>query len=204
MLKSTLVALSLLIIAAAVYPASAQKGSPMMLTALDYAEIQQLYASYNWAIDFGQADGRDWAALWASDGMFINVVPIPKSGSCPSVSAPWRPADRGVIRATIADTKGSNMCVTTVTGSDDLAAMAKGVHAGGSLRSRHTTQNIQITPAADGAVGHAYLLQYSGATAPATLVPSGFYEDGLVKTAAGWRFKRRIRTEDLVVNAPKP
>jgi hypothetical protein len=38
------------------------------LSAQDYAEIQQLYARYNIAIDSGDAEG--WAATFTPDGMF--------------------------------------------------------------------------------------------------------------------------------------
>src|SRR5882724_9521104 len=41
---------------------------PKKLTADDYMEIQQLYASYNWAIDSGDAEG--WAAKFTPDGVF--------------------------------------------------------------------------------------------------------------------------------------
>lgn len=40
------------------------------LTAKDYMEIEQLYATYNWAIDSGDADA--WADTFVEDGVFNN------------------------------------------------------------------------------------------------------------------------------------
>jgi hypothetical protein len=40
----------------------------MPMNAIDYEEIRQLLARYNFAIDFGDADG--WAACFAGDGVF--------------------------------------------------------------------------------------------------------------------------------------
>jgi SnoaL-like domain len=43
-------------------------GAAGTLSALDYAEIQQLYARYNIAIDTGDAEG--WAATFIPEGVF--------------------------------------------------------------------------------------------------------------------------------------
>jgi hypothetical protein len=204
MTSKPVVALGLSLIAAGICPGAAQqKEGAGALSALDYAQIQQLYASYNRAVDFGDADGRDYAVLYVPDGVFVNVVPA-KAGACQPSSSPWHSADRATIRGSIADRRGANMCVTTVTGSRDLATMMKDNHVTSALSSRHANSNVQITPTADGATGFAYLFQLRVSSTPATLSPTGFYEDALVKTATGWRFKRRIRTEDAVVNQPKP
>ena len=48
----------------------AQQSIGASLTALDYAEIQQLYARYNHAIDYGDAEA--YAALFVPDGSFNN------------------------------------------------------------------------------------------------------------------------------------
>jgi hypothetical protein len=40
------------------------------LTPQDYAEIEQLYAQYNWAIDSG--DAQAWADTFVEDGVFNN------------------------------------------------------------------------------------------------------------------------------------
>lgn len=42
------------------------------LTPQDYAEIEQLYAQYNWAIDSGDAEG--YASTFTEDGVFNNFT----------------------------------------------------------------------------------------------------------------------------------
>ena len=48
----------------------AQKAGSKALTAQDLAEIQQLYAKYNWALDSGDAEG--YASTFTPDGVFNN------------------------------------------------------------------------------------------------------------------------------------
>jgi len=59
-LKKSIIAIALSAFAA--MPALAE------LTADDYTEIQQLYATYNWAIDSG--DAKAWADTFVEDGVF--------------------------------------------------------------------------------------------------------------------------------------
>ena len=67
MLKwNVLAALVFVIAVAGVSPAAAQGN----LTADDYAEINQLYARYNFTIDSGDAKG--YAETFTSDGVFLN------------------------------------------------------------------------------------------------------------------------------------
>jgi hypothetical protein len=51
--------------------AHAQKAGAA-LTAQDFAEIQQLYAKYNWTLDAGDAEG--YASTFTADGVFNNNV----------------------------------------------------------------------------------------------------------------------------------
>src|SRR5580765_4301507 len=57
---------------------------------------------------------------------------------------------------------------------------------------RHLNSNMALTPNADGAKGAIYLLLLNVGVRPATIATTGIYEDVLVKTAQGWRFKSRI------------
>jgi hypothetical protein len=68
-MRSTLLALTLAGLAAA--PLSS-RAAEMPLSAQDYAEIQQLYARYNVAIDTGDAEG--YAATFTPEGMFNNLT----------------------------------------------------------------------------------------------------------------------------------
>ena len=57
---------------------------------------------------------------------------------------------------------------------------------------RHLNSNMALTPTADGANGAIYLLLLNVGVRPATIATTGVYEDVLVRTPQGWRFKSRI------------
>jgi len=60
--------------------------------------------------------------------------------------------------------------------------------------------SIQITPAANGAAGAAYLMLWKVSTKPAEVVLTGIYTDELVKTSKDWRFKARLIEIDQPAN----
>src|SRR5690349_8742484 len=55
-------------VSAAVY---GQQKSVRSLTPQDYAEIQQLYARFNWALDSNAEDGKAYARTFTTDGEFL-------------------------------------------------------------------------------------------------------------------------------------
>jgi hypothetical protein len=57
---------------------------------------------------------------------------------------------------------------------------------------RHLNSNMVLTPTADGANASIYLLLLNVGVRPATIATTGIYEDVLVRTPQGWRFKSRI------------
>jgi hypothetical protein len=57
---------------------------------------------------------------------------------------------------------------------------------------RHTTTNIVIEPSPEGARGSAYLLIFNITATPPFVESGGLYDDWLVKTSEGWKFKKRI------------
>ena len=57
---------------------------------------------------------------------------------------------------------------------------------------RHTTTNIVITPTPEGAKGSAYLLVFNVTAVPPFPEDGGIYDDWIVRTPEGWRFKKRI------------
>jgi hypothetical protein len=62
-----------------------------------------------------------------------------------------------------------------------------------------------ITPSATGANGQVYLVLVDYATKPPSIFTSATYADELVKTAQGWRFKKRATKGDAAPPAaPKP
>jgi 3-phenylpropionate/cinnamic acid dioxygenase small subunit len=85
--------------------------------------------------------------------------------------------------------------------------MAALVRTGSTSGTRHFVTNLVITPTADGAKGSCYLLLYSARTNPPSFVETAIYDDTLVKTSQGWRFKKRVvwrDDDDITPFKPKP
>jgi hypothetical protein len=138
------------------------------LSAQDYAEIHQLYARYYWLADM--SPGEKWAKeLFTPDGVW------------------WTGDDKGGEQA---------------VGTQQLAEIS--VRKAGSLprnRPQHMCTNISIEPAPEGAHGRCYLVfllnpPLSGKTP--TLAATGSYDDIIVKTPAGWRFKQRKHYQGML------
>ena len=119
------------------------------LSTQDYIDIEQLYSTYNHAIDSG--DGGGWAATFTADGTFNKF-----------------------------------------TGHDQLVGFIqqwKEKMNGGNRR--HWNTNLRILPSKDGASASVFLMLVDVGTKPPSIVATGMYNDTLVKTASGWRFKTR-------------
>jgi hypothetical protein len=83
------------------------------------------------------------------------------------------------------------------------ALLKMGSRGGG----RHFTANLVITPTPEGAKGSVYLLLFNERSIPATIVETAIYDDVLVKTPQGWRFKKRVvwrDDDDISPFKPKP
>jgi actinorhodin biosynthesis protein ActVIA len=80
-------------------------------------------------------------------------------------------------------------------GHDALVTFATNFHAS-NPGSRHWNTNILVTPTADGAHGTCYLTLWNVSVRPPTITVTGIYQDELVKTPNGWRFKSRVVTTD--------
>jgi hypothetical protein len=73
--------------------------------------------------------------------------------------------------------------------------------------SRHFNANLVITPTPEGAKASVYLLLFNARNIPATITETAIYDDTLVKTAQGWRFKKRVvwrDDDDITPFKPKP
>jgi len=81
-------------------------------------------------------------------------------------------------------------------GHDAIVKFAQGFHTGMGNHLRHWNTNLMITPSADGASGQVYLVLVDFATKPPSILTSASYSDELVKTAQGWRFKKRATKGD--------
>lgn len=88
-------------------------------------------------------------------------------------------------------------------GHDAIVKFANTFHAGLGAHVRHWNTNLMIVPSAEGASGQVYLVLVDFATKPASIATSASYSDELVKTAQGWRFKKRATKGD-VAPPPKP
>jgi hypothetical protein len=137
---------------------SAQGTKSGKLSTDDLVEIQQLYATYNWALDSGDAEA--YAATFTPDGVFNNN-----------------------------------------NGHDAIVKFAQGFHSTLGAHLKHWNTNLMITPSPTGANGQVYLVLVDFATKPPSIFTSATYADELVKTAQGWRFKKRATKTDT---APAP
>ena len=80
-------------------------------------------------------------------------------------------------------------------GSEGLKRMITGFHKSlqkNGWSSRHTYTGLVITPTPEGAKGSVYLLTFNVTAKPPFVDHSGVYEDWLVKTKSGWKYKKRI------------
>jgi 3-phenylpropionate/cinnamic acid dioxygenase small subunit len=81
------------------------------------------------------------------------------------------------------------------------------VKMGSRSGTRHFTANLVITPTPEGAKGSCYLLLFNVRSTPATIIETAIYDDALVKTAQGWKFKKRVvwrDDDDITPFKPKP
>ena len=81
-------------------------------------------------------------------------------------------------------------------GHDAIVNFANTFHGGTGAHLRHWNTNLLITPSGEGASGRVYLVLVDFSTKPASIATSASYSDELVKTAQGWRFKKRATKGD--------
>jgi peptidoglycan hydrolase-like protein with peptidoglycan-binding domain len=150
----------------------------MALTAQDYIDIQQLTASYGYAIDKCTNSGYDYADLYTPDGVFS----VADENGVPAAAK-----FEGREKLAQAAGGGKSGCVDPKTAADRYS-MA------------HIVADLVITPAPGGATGKSYLLVVGfgdptakeDAAHPARAYAWGHYDDVYAKTATGWRFKSRV------------
>ena len=82
-------------------------------------------------------------------------------------------------------------------GHDAIVKFANTFHAGLGAHVRHWNTNLMILPTSEGASGQVYLVLVDFGTKPPTIATSASYSDELVKTAQGWRFKKRATKGDV-------
>ncbi|MFV0525316.1 MAG: nuclear transport factor 2 family protein [Acidimicrobiales bacterium] len=135
-------------------------------TASDRAAVEQLLATYNMAIDLGDID--TWVSCFTDDGEFV-CDGLPEG-------APLGGLHRG---------------------KDALHAYGRTHYGINKGRARHWNWNLLLDVDGDTATLQCYLNACSaGQGDSATLRSTGIYRDRLVRTADGWRFRRRHVTID--------
>ena len=155
-----------------------QKGAPA-LTALDYAEIQQLAARYGHAIDTCANNGYDYADLYTPDGTFTDMF-----------------TDEGYKQGGLVRARGREQLAAAAGGG------SRGCNNVGWNGWSHLLVNHVIAPSPEGATGRVYLVVV-GASGPKSVEREGGYEDVYVKTAAGWRFRSRTHVRTKAWHNPK-
>jgi hypothetical protein len=89
---------------------------------------------------------------------------------------------------------------TDTRGRDALIASNR---RGGTTRPlRHWHSNLTIEPTVAGAKGSVYVMQIDITTKPPSISTYSRYDDVLVKTNQGWRFKVRQRSSDTTIGPP--
>ena len=87
------------------------------------------------------------------------------------------------------------------SGQDGLRTFMKNRNPG---TRRHWNTNLLITPTPEGAKGAVYLMFLDVGMKPPAVTSAGRYEDSLVKTPQGWRFKKRQTFPDPAPAAQTP
>jgi hypothetical protein len=78
---------------------------------------------------------------------------------------------------------------------------------GNTSGTRHFNANLILTPTPEGAKGTCYLMLYSARTRPPSFTETAIYDDTLVRTPEGWKFKKRVvwrDDDDITPFKPKP
>jgi hypothetical protein len=81
---------------------------------------------------------------------------------------------------------------------EPVADVVKRTTAHGNVGDRHMISHLIITPTKTGATGFAYILKVDRQQK----VFTGFYNDTLVKTPDGWRFKIKEEWHDTEPDSP--
>ena|SRR5579872_231383 len=86
-------------------------------------------------------------------------------------------------------------------GHDQLVTFIKNRNG---ANMRHWNTNLVITGTPEGASGSVYLMFLNVGVNPPVVTGAGKYDDTLVKTSDGWRFKRRTNRREGPPAAPAP
>ena len=132
------------------------------------------FASWSYAQQRGKLTGDDYVEIQQLYARYNNAI---DSGDAEGYAATFVPD--GVFN--------------TYNGHDALVGFIHSWHdrMGGANR-RHWNTNLMITPSAEGANGSVYLMLIDVGQRPPVIASAAKYDDQVVKTAEGWRFKKRV------------
>jgi SnoaL-like domain len=71
----------------------------------------------------------------------------------------------------------------------------------GPSKTRHVVSNLVITPTGEGANGSLYVFIVDPQEVPVKINSYSRYDDTLVKTSKGWRFKTKMRSSDTTIRS---
>jgi hypothetical protein len=84
-------------------------------------------------------------------------------------------------------------------GTIGRAALTESRRRAGPSKTRHVVSNLVITPTAEGANGSLYVFIVDPQEVPVKINSYSRYDDTLVKTSKGWRFKTKMRSSDTTI-----
>lgn len=84
-------------------------------------------------------------------------------------------------------------------GTIGRAALIESRRRAGPSKTRHVVSNLVITPTAEGANGSLYVFVVDPQEVPVKINSYSRYDDTLVKTTKGWRFKTKMRSSDTTI-----
>lgn len=142
--------------------AATRAQSGKTLTRDDRAEIHELYARYAQAAD--RSDAATYGGVFTEDGIFVIDDPT------------------GAL--------GGPGGVQIITGRNAIAAIMRGPQRE-RPKVTHFYSNVLVDPAPEGARGSVYVVLIDLQKTPA-ITGGGYCDDALVRTAEGWRFKKRV------------
>jgi hypothetical protein len=169
-LLTVFLAAAVSVLAVRMEAADAVNHSVPVLTADDYAQIEQLYVRYGPAYDTALDHGNAWANLFTPDGLHINET----------------------NHENITGREALAMFAYQILRVNPTVSIDRTPTTKNEKRIGHHIINLMLEPVPGGVNSIVYWLGVNiDANGNATMNPSGVDFDFIVKTAEGWRFKHK-------------
>ena len=111
------------------------------------------------------------------------------------------------------DSSDASVLATVFTPDGEFVLNGKPMSALGMIKPgnaktqpqvRHVASSIVVNAAPEGARGSSYVILVNLQATPPAIMGGGYYEDVIVKTPQGWRFKKRTYSPQAAAPAPAP